>query len=330
LRNPNGLERRKDLDGLRGLAVALTILLHYVSRSGFFPHLGPPHLAQILDSAWAGVDIFFVLSGFLIGGIILDHGSSDAFFRVFYLRRALRILPAALLTIGFSYLVLPLLNPSILWPAHVPLYAYLLFINNFWTALGYQSYAPLGPMWSLAIEEQFYFLAPSLLVSCKPRIRNVFLVTVVLISPLLRYWHPGFSGWDFTLFRLDGFALGILLAALTRDPFCMAIASKNRRTITALAVSLSAAALLFASILSYTPSERVAFGVSLNSLATAGLILLLHVDPNSFLSAPCRARGWPRLGNIRTFFISCTCQFSFTRWQRLEAGPTHSTSRSPS
>src|SRR6201997_244272 len=105
-----GLPRRKDLDGLRGVAVLLTIFLHYVCRSGLFINLGPRRLALLLDSSWSGVDIFFVLSGFLIGGIIIDHGRAGNFFRVFYLRRGLRILPLAWLAIVFSYLILPQLD----------------------------------------------------------------------------------------------------------------------------------------------------------------------------------------------------------------------------
>ena len=103
------MNRRLDLDGLRGIAVLLTVFLHYVSRSGYFSYLGPLPVALFLDSFWSGVDIFFVLSGLLIGGIILDNGRAENFFRVFYLRRSLRILPVALLTIAFSYLVIPLL-----------------------------------------------------------------------------------------------------------------------------------------------------------------------------------------------------------------------------
>ncbi len=131
-----GLARQKDLDGLRGVAVLLTIFLHYVCRSGFFGLPEPIRLALLLDSSWSGVDIFFVLSGFLIGGIIIDNGNAEYFFRVFYLHRALRILPVACLTVFFSYLILPLVDPDIHRHAEVPPYAYLLFINNLWTAFG--------------------------------------------------------------------------------------------------------------------------------------------------------------------------------------------------
>jgi peptidoglycan/LPS O-acetylase OafA/YrhL len=301
LGDSNGLERKRDLDGLRGIAVLLTILLHYVSRSGFFSYLGPPHIAHLLNSAWAGVDVFFVLSGFLIGGIIIDNGKADNFFRVFYLRRALRILPVAVLTIAFSYLILPLLNPSLLWHAQVPPYAYLLFINNFWTALGYRFYLPLGALWSLAIEEQFYLFAPALLLWVRPNARNLLLVAVLLVSPLLRICNLGFSSWDFTPVRLDGFAAGILTAALLREAACRDFALKHRRAITAVVVGLVAAALLFASSLGFSEKQQVAFGVSLNSIAAAGVILLLQINPESRLSNALSHSGLVLIGRYSYF-----------------------------
>ena len=279
-----GLPRKRDLDGLRGIAVLLTIFLHYVCRSGFFTNLGPRRLALLLDSVWSGGDIFFVLSGFLIGGIIINHGHAENFFRVFYLRRALRILPLAFLTIAFSYLILPPLVPGILRGAQVPPYAYLLLINNIWTSLGRSPYIPLGPMWSLAIEEQFYLFAPVLLKLVGPRTRNLTLLALIIISPLLRIGNLGPSGWDFTFFRLDGLATGILVAGLLREPRSRELAVRNRGLINAVAIGLVGATLLFASTPQHSVLRRVAFGVSLNSLAAGGVIFSLQIDPRSCVS----------------------------------------------
>jgi len=278
------MPRRKDLDGLRGVAVLLTISLHYIFRSGFFPPVGSPHLAQLLDSAWAGVDIFFVLSGFLIGGIILDHGHVDGFLRAFYLRRALRILPVVSIAIAFSYLVLPLLNPSVLWSAQVPPWAYLLFINNFWTALGRHSFSPLGPLWSLAIEEQFYLVAPMLLLSLPTKARTTLLVATILISPCLRLWHGAWSSWDFTLYRLDGLAAGLLMADVVRKPVFDVFAARHRRAIAGAVVGLVAVSLWFASSSNFSDTQRLAYGIWLNSLATAGIVVFLQATTGSFLS----------------------------------------------
>jgi peptidoglycan/LPS O-acetylase OafA/YrhL len=220
-------QRSQDLDGLRGVAVLLTIFLHYVSRGVYFNYLGPKPIALFLDSFWSGVDIFFVLSGFLIGGIILDNGHAENFLRVFYLRRALRILPVALLAIAFSYLILPIFYPYTPQDKQIPPYAYLLFINNFWTTSGVGAYPPLGPMWSLAIEQQFYLIAPAFILLTGPRVRNIALLIVVSVSPLLRSYNLGFSSWDFTPLRLDGFSAGMLVAVLLRDARSGACAQKS-------------------------------------------------------------------------------------------------------
>lgn len=294
----NTLDRRRDLDGLRGVAVLMTVFLHYVARGGFVspPSFAP--LARLLDSFWSGVDIFFVLSGFLIGGIILDNGRAQNFWQAFYVRRALRILPVALLAIAFSYALLPALPPSVLAKVSVPPYAYLLFINNFWTSAGGVAYPALGPMWSLAIEQQYYLIAPAFMLFAAPRIRNIALLAIVLISPLLRIWHPGFSGWDFTLFRLDGFAAGMLVAVLVRDPRFAQPGVRSRKTIRIVAATLVAAAAAFGTS---TVKEKVALGVSLNSLATAGAIVYLHFNRGSSLSAALSWRGLVTMGKYSYF-----------------------------
>ncbi|MGC1457419.1 MAG: acyltransferase [Steroidobacteraceae bacterium] len=286
------LDRRSDLDGLRGVAVLLIIFLHYVTTSGNFPYLGPRPVALFLQSFWSGVDIFFVLSGFLIGGIILDSGDAGNFFRIFYLRRALRILPVAYFTIAFAYLIIPVVNPTLLSLSQVPPYAYLLFINNYWTAHGLNFYPPLGPMWSLAIEEQFYLMAPAFILLVGRRARNVTLLAIVLVSPLLRMRDLHFSPWDFTFFRLDGFSAGMLAAVLVRSARFGEFAARSRTIINAAVISAVVATVLFDITPSYSPAERVAYGISLNSAATAGVIVLLHLNRNSWLA---RGLSWPWL-----------------------------------
>jgi peptidoglycan/LPS O-acetylase OafA/YrhL len=296
------LERRPDLDGLRGVAIIFTVVFHYMVSGGFYSHQGPEPVLLFLGSLWSGVDIFFVLSGFLIGGIILDNGRADNFFRIFYLRRALRILPVAFLAIAFSYLIVPLLNLTFLWYAQTPAYAYVLLINNFWTANGLNAYAPLGPMWSLAIEEQFYLLAPVLILAAGTRTRSLGLLTIVLISPLLRLCSLHYSPWDFTPFRLDGFAAGMLVATLLRNRSFNAFAVASRRTVNLAVSGLTVAALLFSISPHYSPRERLAFGISLNSLATAAVILFLYLNRNCSLSR-ILSRSWLVAMGRMSYFI---------------------------
>jgi len=293
--------RRPDLDGLRGVAIILTIVLHYVARSGYYEYLGPKPVALLLNSFWSGVDIFFVLSGFLIGGIILDGAQVDNFYRVFYLRRALRILPVAFLTIAFCYFVIPFIDLTVLWHSQVPPYAYLLFINNFWTSQGVYAYAPLGPLWSLAIEEQFYLVAPAFILSVNSRARNIALLTIVLISPILRMCKFQFSSWDFTLFRLDGFAAGILVAVLLRRADFKELANRHLMRINAAIIGIWVAALIFTVYPWGSPRDQVAFGVSLNSLAAAGAILFLYVNQNSLLSRALSQSWLVTMGRLSYF-----------------------------
>jgi peptidoglycan/LPS O-acetylase OafA/YrhL len=255
----------------------------------------------LLDSFWSGVDIFFVLSGFLIGGIILDEGRSGNFLHVFYVRRALRILPVALLTIAFSYFVIPLLHPGLARQAQVPPYAYLLFINNFWTANLFDAYAPLGPMWSLAIEEQFYLLAPAFILLTPARARNLALAGIVLISPFLRLCELGVSSWDFTFLRLDGLSAGILVATLVRAERLRTLFVQNRRGINGAVAGITATALLF-TVIPHSGREQVAFGVSLNSLAAAGAVLFMHLNRTSLLSRALSQR-WLVITGEWSYFL---------------------------
>jgi peptidoglycan/LPS O-acetylase OafA/YrhL len=297
-RAPDGskkADRRRDLDGLRGVSIILIIVLHYVCYSTYFQYLGPKPVGLFLNSFWSGVDIFFVLSGFLIGGIILDSDRADNFFRVFYLRRALRILPVAFLTIAFCYLVIPFVDLTVLRYSQVPPYAYLLFINNFWTANGLHAYLPLGPLWSLAIEEQFYLIAPAFILLVNSRVRNMVLLAIVFISPILRMCHFHYSIWDFTPFRLDGFSAGMLVAVLLRETHLKEFAARYLMTINVLVLGVLIAALILSIGPAYSLRERLAFGISLNSLAAAGVILSLHLKKNGFLS---RVLSQPWLASI--------------------------------
>src|SRR5690349_16204879 len=89
------LNRWPELDGLRGVAILLVFCLHYITNSrSTDPGFGWLYrFAQVFRLGWTGVDLFFVLSGFLIGGILLDARSSSHYFKTFYLRRVHRILP---------------------------------------------------------------------------------------------------------------------------------------------------------------------------------------------------------------------------------------------
>ena len=117
-----------ELYGLRGLAIGSVLLYHCHER------LHSSHLDVIAQWGWVGVNLFFVLSGFLITGIILDSRDDPHFFRNFYARRGLRIWPVYVLLLLLNYFVVPFVFGSFWWAVHEVRYApwlhYLFFVQN--------------------------------------------------------------------------------------------------------------------------------------------------------------------------------------------------------
>src|SRR5579862_7509574 len=164
--------RIQELDGVRGLAILLILIDHYIYGS-LGQYRDTPLGAIIRDVfplSWSGVDLFFVLSGFLIGGILMDHRDSTDYFKTFYIRRACRILPIYFIWIilFFSIAWLFSSHASSGWYAeefrripHLPDWRYFFFLQNFNMATT-NDFGPVwtGITWSLCIEEQFYLLMP--------------------------------------------------------------------------------------------------------------------------------------------------------------------------
>lgn len=157
-------ERWIELDGVRGLAALLVIYAHLFLI--WMPASPAPvfWLRTLTGQAWTGVYLFYVLSGFLIGGVLLQNRSAENYFSVFYLRRGLRILPVYFILLGVF--ALARLAPSLqsrpeFSAGHVPFWNYFLLIQNFSMArTGDWGAAPLGVTWSVALEEQFYLFLP--------------------------------------------------------------------------------------------------------------------------------------------------------------------------
>ncbi len=202
------------LDGLRGIAIGLVLLYHCHTL------LGHGLVARFAEFGWAGVNLFFVLSGFLITGIILDSRDDPHFFRNFYARRALRIWPMYVLLLLLNYLALPTimdLDPGRAWrlTTSAPWAYYALFVQNlFFLFLP----APVAPTWSLAIEEQFYVVWAPIGRRLRPAYLAVGLIAVFAASPIVRALNSGtgFLTKTHTLVHLDGLAIGSLIAVLLR------------------------------------------------------------------------------------------------------------------
>lgn len=180
-------------------------------------------LDRLFANGWMGVDLFFVLSGFLITGILLDSKQSENYFRNFYIRRCLRIWPLYYASLFFMFVVVPLVRPSesamIFADRSSPWWAYLFYLQTFLVPVPENATGLLGVTWSLAIEEQFYLVWPLVIrISSVVTVRRIAL-TVVCLSPLLRLFmvSQGLQIYSNTFSRLDGLMAGALLACVIRS-----------------------------------------------------------------------------------------------------------------
>lgn len=203
----------RSLDVIRGVAILMILIWHYLPRDSKIPNF----LTYPTELFWSGVDLFFVLSGFLISSILMQNAGTSNYFKVFYIRRSARILPLYLLVlIGFGCVLH--INPRGLqstFDDHLPIWSYLTFTQNFLYGLRESFSDPwLDVTWSLAIEEQFYIFL-SLLIWKTSR-RNLAIVTVILIllAPVLRFFSNDYVAYVFPLHRADSLMLGVLLAVL--------------------------------------------------------------------------------------------------------------------
>jgi peptidoglycan/LPS O-acetylase OafA/YrhL len=211
------------LDGIRGIAIILVLLHHFTifdpitsvgAWMGFVALLG-----------WSGVDLFFVLSGFLITGILIDSRASDRYFTSFYARRTLRIFPLYYLIVFLSLIVLPLFPR---WSAllgggdDLPQWPYWTYLVNFAIAERNDfQHGVLDVAWSLAIEEQFYLIWAVVVWLLSPRLLGPLCALIVVAVPLARIvaLQDGAQPVDVYVlphYRADALAFGALLAWLVR------------------------------------------------------------------------------------------------------------------
>ena len=190
-------ERIDELDGLRGLACLLILVYHIM-----------PHRIPL---GWAAVDLFFVLSGYLITSIILNYSREEHFLYHFYMRRGLRIWPVYFLTVLITAAAVPFLPRPYVPAGLAYLLTYTQNVPLYWGGqnLTFSSY--LEHTWSLALEEQFYLLWPLLVILVGRR--GVVPLAIALVCGCVVARLSGFQ-WVILLGRGDGLVLGALLAAL--------------------------------------------------------------------------------------------------------------------
>ncbi len=218
--------RLAGLDHIRALAIILVFVYHY----RLFGH--PPHMDEIGSFGWTGVDLFFVLSGYLIGGQLFGRmaRSEPISYGEFYFKRFFRIIPAYLIVV-LLYFAIPGFKERSELP---PLWRFLTFTQNF--GLDIKTRGAFSHAWSLCIEEQFYLVLPLFImagIACNAKKRLPFLLPALFLTGfILRIWswhhfiQPlidsgqsfGISYYRYiyypTYTRLDGLLAGLSLAAL--------------------------------------------------------------------------------------------------------------------
>lgn len=283
--------RLRGLDLLRAVAIVLVLMSHY---SGFVSHV--PTFGVIGSIGWAGVDLFFVLSGYLIGNQILApiaHGEQFSF-KVFFARRLLRTLPNYYVVLAV-YLLVPLLFPhsAILGKRTSSLWQFLTFTQNIGLAYG----QTFSHSWSLCIEEQFYVMMPLAVLALARWARSVrlawclFGVAVVAgIGARAYAWlahdHGAFSAQVYysSLCRFDELLFGVAIAMLKnfhRDLFVRLLRHGNAL----LAVGLGMAGAVLFCLPNELPTPLLAnvFGFSLVA-ASFALLTCAALSPDCMLN----------------------------------------------
>ncbi|MEY8878492.1 MAG: acyltransferase family protein, partial [Leptothrix sp. (in: b-proteobacteria)] len=209
------------LDGLRGLAIVLVLLHNFDVLDLAGPHsLAAALLKEVFFLGWIGVQLFFVLSGFLITRGLLATQQSDHYFSHFMLKRALRIFPLYYLALGLFTLLLPKLG--LIAPPADPTWWLWVYLAN-WSIPLHLGGESMPHFWSLAVEEQFYLLWPLLLWRLRLRQVAWLCLALMLLSPLLRWLlmsdgEPPEALYEFTVCRMDALAAGAALAAWFHRP----------------------------------------------------------------------------------------------------------------
>ena len=321
---PESGQRILELDGLRGIAILSVMLFHCFY---FFP--GPDYHAKDLVHhiylfcerciavGWSGVDLFFVLSGFLIGGILLDVRNSNYYYRTFYVRRFFRIVP-----VYYAVIVLYLLLASLGRPffdAHVPggapidvrhLLAQIFFLQNF-GVLRHDVFllgAWFWATWSLAVEEQFYLIVPLVIRRLSQQTLMIFLAAVILGALILRLclYHAFPANGvglplTYTLMpcRADSLAIGILAVVLWREEGYRGWLQMHTRTMYWGVAFLFAG---FAALAKWFPDHdslaMISIGYTWIAAFYASLLLLVLISPSGAFARMMRMAWLRELGRV--------------------------------
>src|ERR687886_165684 len=307
--------RYPELDGLRGIAILMVVAYHY-------------NLAPFLS----GVDLFFVLSGFLLGGILLDKEETPNYFKAFYARRFCRILPLYFLCLLIFLILLPVTlgwlfgDPfEMLLGDPLPLWSYFTFTHNFaMTQLGGWGTLWLGHTWSLAVEEQFYLILPFLIWFVSRERLPYLLVGLILSAPLLRAFlyefHPHGDLAFYVLMpcRADALLLGVLCAYAIRNERCLNLLRMHTKALyglLALFLAAGAALMALSSPTVHVPLVAASYGYSWLPLVYSCIVLTAVTEKLGLFTLVTRIRplSWLAVVAFGVFLLHIPILIVFQR-----------------
>jgi peptidoglycan/LPS O-acetylase OafA/YrhL len=289
--------RMPALDGLRGIAILL-VLAHGFDVIQTTHGLG--HAVDLaLDLGWIGVQLFFVLSGFLITGILLDTRSQPGYYMKFLVRRVLRIFPLYYATLFVAFFIAPhFVHASSLPAGHGDHQIWLwTYLENF--AAPFDRGEPVFPhFWSLAVEEQFYIIWPLVVWVVGRRgvlaVGAVLVVIAIAARVYVRAHYGEMAAYMFTPCRMDALAIGAIAAALIRgERFRSKIAHQQASLMAGIGFAIVIGGAVLGHLLREGPNMQTA-GYTVIALGFA--VILVAALPQRRL--PARLLGWAPLRMI--------------------------------
>lgn len=278
------------LDGLRGFAILL-VLLHHAGKlrpNAWFDYI----FFQIAQMGWSGVDLFFVLSGFLITNILLNSRQSNHYFRNFYMRRTLRIFPLYYGVLVVFFLLLPRFVQmsyvdSYRWQTENQVF-YWAYIINWKMALSadWANTAYFAHLWSLCIEEQFYLFWPLLVYFLGRRgLMTVFFVilpgAMILRFVLATTYGEWITPYVLTFARMDTLALGGMIALVARNKSAIVRLAHWVRSVSLVCVTALLVIILYVGELYPTHLLTQTFGLTLLAILFGALLVVLITSPEN-------------------------------------------------
>jgi peptidoglycan/LPS O-acetylase OafA/YrhL len=297
------------LDGWRGIAILLVFVFHYVPRELKNP------LEFIASLGWSGVDLFFVLSGFLITGILYDSRESEGYFKAFYMRRILRLFPVYFLAVAVVLMGTHLLSGTRSW-VYIPFFFYgANIVLAFPSAqINFLPHFSCSHFWSLALEEQFYSIWP-FVVFYVPRRRTLMMVCIagivaalsIRVSLLAIHARPWLAFAELPA-RMDSLLAGALLSLGIRGQQRERwLRPRTLRWCISLAMGTLVIAILISRSVSFISPSISTFGFSAIAIAGACIVALALV-PNTFTS---------RLGKTRVLRFYGRYSYGLYIWHFL-------------